>query len=370
MDGFDLADYSPVTNGSGTTPSLIEPGVYQFELTPTNAAAPVSMSLTINGTAISTVFGESFASSPVTVPYDVQMPTVTSPTQSRWAKGVQGSFRIEASYASSISTGALPAGLEFNATTLTISGTPVVSGSSSATITATNPMGNDPQNHQFTIYDPTSFAAKMEIDLIGATAGESPDNLPGLIVQLDANSLTEANGSALYSWPDSSGGGHALDQARGIPSVTTSQALGGKKVVSFDGFSQLYSTYDFGSSLTEYTVLALARHTGESNQTIIGSVGSDWVFGWGNGSSSYWKMGNTIAQSVPADQSWHLLAGTFDSEGNMILWRDGVKVAAAHLRHVRGLRQRRRHGERDAAAPDAAGERAAAVRPFFPCQRC
>ena len=139
----------------------------------------------------------------------------------------------------------------------------------------------------------------MEINPIGATAGESPDNLPGLIVQLDANSLTEANGSALYSWPDSSGGGHALDQARGIPSVTTSQALGGKKVVSFDGFSQLYSTYDFGSSLTEYTVLALARHTGESNETIVGSVGSDWVFGWGNGSSSYWKMGNTVAQSVP-----------------------------------------------------------------------
>ena len=93
----------------------------------------------------------------------------------------------------------------------------------------------------------------------------------------------------------------------------------------FDGFSQLYSTYDFGSTLNSYTVLALARHSGDANGTVVGSVGSSWVFGWGNDSSSYWKMSSVLTQSVPADSSWHLLAGTYD-EGNAVLWRDGVKV--------------------------------------------
>ena len=35
-----------------------------------------------------------------------------------------------------------------------------------------------------------------------------------------------------------------------------------KKVVGFDGFSQMYSSYDFGGLLNDYTVIALARHTG------------------------------------------------------------------------------------------------------------
>ncbi|SVD79924.1 uncharacterized protein METZ01_LOCUS432778, partial [marine metagenome] len=40
VDGFDSADYSPVTNGSGSAPSMIAPGVYELELTPTNPAVP------------------------------------------------------------------------------------------------------------------------------------------------------------------------------------------------------------------------------------------------------------------------------------------------------------------------------------------
>ena len=75
-------------------------------------------------------------------------------------------------------------------------------------------------------------------------------------------------------------------------------SLDGKKVVQFDGLSQLYSTYDFGSVLSEYSIFALARHTGDRNGTIIGSVGTDWVFGFGNGSSAYWKMGSFETRQV------------------------------------------------------------------------
>ena len=205
--------------------------------------------------------------------------------------------------------GSVATGVGIQCDALLVSGSPEVSGSYPVTITATNPSGTDPQNHQFSIYDPGSFAAKMEMALTGATAGEDPGNLPGLLVRLDASSLTEANGSVLSIWPDASGSGHPLDQARGFPKVGLSAELGGKKVVRFDGFSQLYSTYDFGSTLNSYSVLALARHCGDANGTVVGSVGSGWVFGWGNDSSSYWKMGSVLTQSVPADSSWHLWRG-------------------------------------------------------------
>ena len=36
------------------------------------------MNLTVNGAAIQTVFGEAFASTLASVPYDVQLPSVTS----------------------------------------------------------------------------------------------------------------------------------------------------------------------------------------------------------------------------------------------------------------------------------------------------
>ena len=257
----------------------------------TDPSIPVAMNLSVVGTGISTLFNEAFALTNSLVTYDIQPPSVDSPLVSYWAKGQPGSFKIDASYAASVTTGALPQGLEFNATTLLVSGSPEVSGSYPVTITATNPSGTDPQNHQFSIYDPGSFAAKMEMALTGATAGEDPGNLPGLLVRLDASSLTEANGSVLSIWPDASGSGHPLDQARGFPKVGLSAELGGKKVVRFDGFSQLYSTYDFGSTLNSYSVLALARHCGDANGTVVGSVGSGWVFGWGNDSSSYWKNG-------------------------------------------------------------------------------
>ena len=324
IDGFDPSDYS-VTSASGSSPIMVSQGVYEVELTPSNAASSATMNLTVNGAAIQTVFGEAFASTLASVPYDVQLPSVTSAAVSNWAKGVFGSFQVSTDYASSVSVGGLPAGIDFNAST-GLSGIPQSPGSTAVSITASNPMGSDPQNHQLTVYDPTAFAARMVINPVGAVAGERPRNLPGLLVQLDASSLSDANGSVLSSWPDSSGSGHSLDEVRGLPRAILSPSLGGAKVVSFDGFSQLYSTYDFSSTLTEYTILVLARHSGDSNETIVGSVGSDWVFGWGGGSSAYWKMGATLGQSVPADRSWHLMAGTFDAAGNTVLWRDGIKV--------------------------------------------
>ena len=72
----------------------------------------------------------------------------------------------------------------------------------------------------------------------------------------------------------------------GAPQVLISDPSDNKKVVRFDGFSQLFSSFDFGSLLGEYSILG-ARHTGGQNGAVISSVGSDWIFGLGNEKSAY-----------------------------------------------------------------------------------
>ena len=85
-------------------------------------------------------------------------------------------------------------------------------------------------------------------------------------------------------------------------------------MVSFDGLSQMYSSYDFGGLLNEYTILAVARHTGGQDDAVIASVGSDWIFGLGAGKSSYWKLGDNEISGPSSDTNWHIFSGFFDAD--------------------------------------------------------
>ena len=95
---------------------------------------------------------------------------------------------------------------------------------------------------------------------------------------------------------------------------------------------QLYSSDDYGALLGEYTILTLARHAGSLDQSVISSVGSDWVFGLGNNYSSYWKLGSGHEfMGSASDDSWHLYAGTLSSSGTIELIRDGYQVEQANI---------------------------------------
>ena len=69
--------------------------------------------------------------------------------------------------------------------------------------------------------------------------------------------------------------------------------MNGLKVVTFDGLAQMYSSYDWGGFLNDYTVLSVVRHTGGMNESchIFGWFGLG--FGLGDGKSGYWKLGET-----------------------------------------------------------------------------
>ena len=140
-----------------------------------------------------------------------------------------------------------------------------------------------------------------------------PSDYPGLVAQYDASRLPETNGSVLHLWQDASGAGRDLDQSRGAPQVLISDLSDNKKVVRFDGFSQLFSSFDFGSLLGEYCILAVARHTGGQNGSVISSVGSDWIFGLGNEKSAYWRLGPGKVFEGRPQTLLGLYAGTLSS---------------------------------------------------------
>ena len=325
---FTSADLS-VTNATETNPTPVwqSAGVYLIQLTPSDDNSTSPMVVAITGSGISTnLFEQTFPDKTESIPYNIQVPLIHSPTLSRWAVGQFGSFSFLTEHGVTLSISGGPSWLDFNSTSGVLSGTPTESNNTTITLSVENPHSTVTQSHLIEVYDPNAFSAKLDLTPVGALAGENPNNLPGLVLQFDAMDLAEANGTALSSWSDSSGAGHPLDRVRGDPRVLISQALNDKKVVHFNGLSQLYSSFDFGSLLSDYTVLSFMRHTGGQNETVIGSVGTNWVFGLGAGSSSYWKMGSVITQASSADQNWHLFAGTFSSNGDAVLWRDQVKV--------------------------------------------
>ena len=79
-------------------------------------------------------------------------------------------------------------------------------------------------------------------------------------------------------------------------------------VVAFNRFSQLYSSERLWS--TAWGIHdSYSRHAGSLDQSVISSVGSDWVFGLGNNYSTYWKLGSGHEfMGAASDDSWHLYA--------------------------------------------------------------
>ena len=169
---------------------------------------------------------------------------------------MEGSFAFKTQYGTSLSISGAPSWLDFNTSTGILSGTPSDASDTTIVLSVTNSIGTEIQNHNLRIYNPNDFSARLQLSPVGAASSASPKALPGLILQLDSSKISDGNGSIIGSWQDSSGLGNSLNRVRGTPRVFYEASLDGKKVVQFDGLSQLYSTYDFGSVLSEYSIFA------------------------------------------------------------------------------------------------------------------
>ena len=121
---FTSADLS-VTNATETspTPAWQSAGVYLIQLTPSDDNSTSPMVVTITGSGIGTnLFEQTFPDKTESIPYNIQVPLIHSPTLSRWAVGQFGSFSFLTEHGVTLSISGGPSWLDFNSTSGVLSG--------------------------------------------------------------------------------------------------------------------------------------------------------------------------------------------------------------------------------------------------------
>ena len=209
VDGtFTDADIT-ITSGTDSidSPIKVSDGIYLISLYPDNNTTDTNISVTVDGTSVSTLhFGETFSSEPEVIEYRPETPQIVSEDHSYWVRNQYSEFQVVAKGHLTLSASGLPDWMDFNATTGLLSGTPDDNITLREIIfSATNPAFTENQTHQVHLFDPSQFVARMELSTRGILSKETPRNLPGLLLQLDASVLTEGNGSQITLWSDSSG---------------------------------------------------------------------------------------------------------------------------------------------------------------------
>ena len=162
----------------------------------------------------------------------------------------------------------------------------------------------------------------------------------GLVIHLDASSISGANGSIVTQWSDSSGlGNHATQGTTGSQPTLVSQSTDfkGRPAVKFDGvddFLNLPSGASCPVDVTSFTTLIVAKYDVIQFHNIISAQGSG-----GNdrmrmqmdaaisGTPFHWLAGTVKWKSIqsPSDTDIHVFGITSTVEGFL----DGTSIATA-----------------------------------------
>jgi len=184
----------------------------------------------------------------------------------------------------------------------------------------------------------TFTAAVPAVSLSIATVREEipfdPLGIPGCELWLAADDIdgdgdrgdNPAHGTTVDLWYDKSGYGRDAIREGVTPAVYNANGPNGRGVVTFDG-DYMSSSHNF-DSLTEYTVLSVARYTGGTSARVISSRTRNWMFGFhGNGDQRFYAEG-WIHSSGTANTNWHIHAGHIDSDADpkASFWKDGVNL--------------------------------------------
>ena len=90
------------------------------------------------------------------------------------------------------------------------------------------------------------------------TLQKQPNELPGLVLWLKADSITATNGASVTSWPDTSGANRNFNSGTGATYITA--AINNLNALSFNGSSQYFErAYD--AALNTSTVTAFVLHS-------------------------------------------------------------------------------------------------------------
>ena len=231
LDGSFVVDDTSVTSGNASVSSIEKhsDGVYSLAITPDDNSTSAEITLSVLGSSISTAyFLDNFVDTTIDLSYDPQTPVFISANQSRWTRGVYSEFLIKTENSLSLNISDSPEWMDFNESTGMLSGIP--SDGNSTQSPSLHPIPHSvPNKHMIYFIRSDSFTPQLELSPTGVLSAQTPYDIAGLALRLDASKITEENATVLSSWLDSSGQGRHLDQHRGDPSSNLKRTTGSTK---------------------------------------------------------------------------------------------------------------------------------------------
>ena len=100
----------------------------------------------------------------------------------------------------------------------------------------------------------------------------------------------------------------------------------GRPTVNFDGDDLIWTSKNFESELTNYSILTVARYTGGDNERVISSRGRNWIFGFHGNSIRRFHSDGWLHHGGGSDTLWHLHAGDASNKDQANFWLDGVQL--------------------------------------------
>jgi hypothetical protein len=191
----------------------------------------------------------------------------------------------------------------------------------------------------------------------------TPQDVPGLVLWLDAGAETFSNGDRVWTWTDRSGhGNHALAPSFGARPTFIANAVNGRPVLRFTSASGHHlhlptSGFNGMENLADFTVITAAKWTGGTVSGYFGAYG-----GSGNSGGSHFEipsaqslrfrvgnMNDVLSPNAVTNGSWAVLGGMMRSAGgspgrSSVQGRVGTRIQTAilgkhlvgKLRHHRG----------------------------------
>ena len=159
----------------------------------------------------------------------------------------------------------------------------------------------------------------------------------GLILDLQAGEPPEdgGNGSRIPDFRrDYSGKQNHLDRVDGPGPVWLKEGLNGNPTLLFEGDSLLTMSKNLIGDYDSYTIISLARYSGNKRGRIISSSNNNWLFGFHDGYVGSWFTGQWLdAGNKDDSKSWRLQSAVVNLDGSNLLksWDNGEVIFSGQV---------------------------------------
>jgi autotransporter-associated beta strand protein len=179
------------------------------------------------------------------------------------------------------------------------------------------------------LHSPARAATISGTHTLSTPVTTDPSSISGLIVQLDATQIAQADGSAVTTWSNLAGGSVGDFGVTGGTQplyASSSNLMNGLPLVHFRNSAVLTNPSNFGNDVT---VMYVGRLDGGQNRRLVGGTANNWLLGYWGGSQdqAYFNGWVSPGGGIPTDYNTHVYEATIAGAGqNSIVYSNGVQL--------------------------------------------